>query len=408
MEDMKQCSLATEMTTGELSELQPVVDKVQSFFEVLQTIFPTEFLEELNNPCWYSNFNLQKSIRRTLITHLKQHTSLHEAQIIDLSSNITEESETNNLFCLPYFFVPGFAKCGSTSLHSTLKQHPQILPPATKEPQWWTRSPLRDMNVDLLKLVSLRYPLYFAPAAKEISAHPSDKLITYDAAQSYLWDSNFLSKINNLDYCATPALFSRILPNAKFIVIMRNPITRALSDFYMMCSMNPQQRRPPEMHTDPAGRFHAVALKDMTTFNNCLMTTGHSLPWCLGELRSHPQGCGYIGRRLLIGLYYVHIHKWMQFYPRENFLFLRTEDMLQEPHQLMTRITEFLGIDPVSEDQAKEWLSKVSNARHWHPSVDPAKLVMRQETVKLLEDFFGPYNAKLAELAGDERFLWKD
>lgn len=62
------------------------------------------------------------------------------------------------------------------------------------------------MNPDFLKLLFVRYPLYFAPAAKEIATYPSDKIITYDALQSTLWDSNFLSKVNNLDYCATPAI----------------------------------------------------------------------------------------------------------------------------------------------------------------------------------------------------------
>ena len=121
-----------------------------------------------------------------------------------------------------------------------------------------------------------------------------------------------------------------------------------------------------------------------------------------------PTRCGNVGKRLLIGLYYIHLHKWMQFYPRENFLFLRLEDVKQEPHRIMTQITGFLDMDAVSEVQAENWLSGVVNARKKRKEIDPDKLIMRPESKTLLEDFFKPYNIMLADFIGDQRFLWKD
>ena len=52
-------------------------------------------------------------------------------------------------------------------------------------------------------------------------------VITYDGSQSTLWDSNFFYK--GQEYCVMPAVISRVLPNAKFIIVMRNPVTSLYS-----------------------------------------------------------------------------------------------------------------------------------------------------------------------------------
>jgi len=114
-----------------------------------------------------------------------------------------------------------------------------------------------------------------------------------------------------------------------------------------------------------------------------------------------------VGFRITVSLYYVHLSKWMQFYPREQFLFLRMEDMSANPHSLMTKITEFLGVAQVSPFQAKQWLSRRVNVQK-ATSKGFTGFQMSNETRKLLEEFYRPYNAMLAELTGDSRFKWED
>ena len=41
--------------------------------------------------------------------------------------------------CLPYFYVAGFSKCGSTDLFWALTTHPQITQPLWKEFPYWSR-----------------------------------------------------------------------------------------------------------------------------------------------------------------------------------------------------------------------------------------------------------------------------
>ena len=408
MDDMKHCSLAIGMLEEELSELESVAKKAQLFLDTLRMVFPRKFSPELKNPCWYPNFTLIPYIKRTLEDNICPAKQLNQSQQVQLLKTFedTLRSEFNTradeLLCLPYFFLAGFPKSGTTSLHEALLRHPQIIPPAVKEPHWWTRVPHYDMNPDYLKLVAIRYSLYFESLAREIidSGTSPGQRITYDGTQSLLWGSSFFSEINYLDYCATPAIVSRILPEAKFIVLMRNPTTREYSNFFYMCQWDKLNQIS---QGDPPAQFHLAATMAIDRLREC-QTAGnnHSLLWCLGDLNWLQRGCGYIGRRLDIGIYYVHLRKWMQFYPRENFLFLKTEDMRRYPRQMMAKITEFLGVDRISDHHAKQWLSKEANVQENYQKW----FKMKPETEQLLNEFYKPYNMLLANTTGSERFLW--
>ena len=406
VEDMKHCSLAMGMLEEELNELDSVAKKAQQFLDALRLIFPQKFLRKFRNPCWHPNFTLTSNNEMSLRDQIHVGAHLNHSQQAKLLKDILGESniESHQLFCLPYFFLAGFPKSGTTSLHGTLRKHPQIAPPNGKEPHWWTRVPLYDLDPDYLKLVAIRYPLYFKSAATEIGASHPEQRITYDGTQSLLWDSAFFSQVKRLDYCAMPAIVSRILPDAKFIILMRNPTTREYSSFFVMCKWD--SRNPlywDELNQvsqgDPPTQFHHVATTAINRIQSCLAAGNHSLLWCLGDLNLLQQGCGYIGRRFSIGMYYVHIHKWMQFYPRENFLFLKTEDIRGEPQQIMAQITDFLGVDRVSDKDAREWLSAETNVQKHYQRMKP-------ESEELLNNFYKPYNKLLANLTGSRRFSW--
>ena len=404
VKDMKQCSLALGMTKNELrrsmSNLTTAAAKAHIFLTALQSIIPANYAQGIKNPCWHSNLTVGDSLRIALMFGLRG-----AKQLFKFTTGLLRTGGgSTQLYCLPYFFIAGFPKSGTTTLHEALQQHPQIVRPTKKEPHWWTRVPLEDMNMDYLKLTIMEYLLYFTEAAKKITQHPNEGTITYDGSQSTLWDSNFF--VNNEDYCAMPAIISRILPNAKFIVLMRNPVTREYSNFFYSCGFS-LKTWPKWVQEDPAGEFHKAVESDTTSFNNCMKATNNSLHECMRWIRSVKCGCGsgHIGKRLPIGMYYVHLHKWMQFYPRKNFLFLRTEDMCQRPHRMMTQITNFLGVEPITRDQAQEWMCHEANAQHIY-STDPEKFKMKPETKKLLDNFYRPFNGKLAELTGDEHFLW--
>ena len=57
---------------------------------------------------------------------------------IQKSKNPCYYGENKTIHCLPYFYVVGFSKCGTTDLHSRVGQHPQVMS-VKKEMQWFSR-----------------------------------------------------------------------------------------------------------------------------------------------------------------------------------------------------------------------------------------------------------------------------
>ena len=45
----------------------------------------------------------------------------------------------SGIHCLPYFFIIGAKKCGTTHLWSTIFSHPDVVGPGFKEAQWFAR-----------------------------------------------------------------------------------------------------------------------------------------------------------------------------------------------------------------------------------------------------------------------------
>jgi N-acetylgalactosamine 4-sulfate 6-O-sulfotransferase len=300
-------------------------------------------------------------------------------------------SKERVLQCLPSFFLAGFPKCGTTTVHTALHQHTLIPEPIMKEPHWWTRMSLVH-NLNHLQLQIARYLSFFYQEAN-MNIKKNPRLLIYDGSQSTLWDSNFVFS-DGQDYCAMPTAVSNILPSAKFIVVMREPASRTYSHYCFSCAW--RGRKSP-------GRkeFHNAIQAEVSRFNQCLSANRTAFECASSAVSIMTTRCKNLGHRLDISLYYIHLHKWLQFYPRENFLYLRLEDLPRDPQTFMRRITKFLGI-PDTYVIDSLWLKRHSEnkQRDYMP--------MLPETQALLSKFFHPFNKKLVELTGDSGFLWQD
>ncbi|NIK90867.1 sulfotransferase [Mangrovimonas sp. CR14] len=121
-------------------------------------------------------------------------------------------------------FVVGAAKSGTTSLYNYLNQHPDIFLPKVKEPNYYSSIDSED-------------PLVYSPPKKDVFYHNKiindentyfslfensyDYEITGDCSPSYLWDKTAAKKI-----------FADF-PNAKIVIILRDPIMRTFSHYLM-------------------------------------------------------------------------------------------------------------------------------------------------------------------------------
>ena len=428
LDDMRACSTTLGVSQQNVislcEEMSGIIKQANSLDQAFSLLLPrNESLKQYKNPCWRVNgVTLSRFTRNMILNHLtrismKFNISQHEVELItdqtirshhppyhDWSSRADQ-----SLMCLPSFFVPGFPKSGTTTLHNALRQHPQISGPVYKETHWLTNAPISSysFSIEGLKAAVLTYSLNFNSLTEKKNAA---QLLTYDASQSLLYNSNFLQKGHYQDFCVMPALLSRTLPKARFIIMMRNPIQRMYSHYLYKCKI--QHRTiaewPKYITTRPARAFHNKALIATAEFTQCLHF--YSAYECANSMLSACT-CGEVGCQLSSSLYYIHIVKWLQFFPREQFLFLRTEDMKSFPIQTMNKITAFLDIDSVPDEMAKKMLSKLDNNRekiNQQFSLLGIDSNLLNETIALLSEFFRPFNRQLTVLMGDMHYMWND
>jgi hypothetical protein len=104
-------------------------------------------------------------------------------------------------------------------------------------------------------------------------------------------------------------------------------------------------------------------------------------------------------RKMMLGrgLYEVQLRQWFRFFPREQFLILKSEELEFNLTATMARVFDFLGIpdQPLKKDKkkhVKRYIATISNAT-------------RDE----LYDFYRPYNRRLEGLLGPEwRGIWEE
>ena len=411
-EELRTCSLALDVPWTALEQqkqdLQRASRKLSVFLSALRSIIPQSFSPSYSSPCWEDNdihVGFQSSLM-SMITHsmgTANELYLHPNQAKYLARQaLFGNSSKTLLFCLPHFFLASFPKSGTTTLAKALFSHVSVGSAAKKENHWWTRAPIISPNAELLQLNVIRYLIHFKNMAHYAEEQPY--LLAMDGSQSTLWDSNFV--VGGHDYCTTPAAISHILPRAKFIVLMREPSSRLYSYYLWSCSYKHGSltlKWPREIREDPAGTFHRKVVEGVENFNRCLEM--RSLYECANHytftnVTTQKSVCGQIGFRLVVSIYYIHIQKFLQFFPRDQFLFLKMEDMSKVPVQFMGRVTDFLGVDPLPSSTATELLSKRANQQS--VVLDP----MRDDTRQFLHNFFAPFNKRLVDLTGDEQFLW--
>ena len=394
---MKECSLAIGVSQDRLMSNEAAINNLATnlshYLTALSSIIPQKFSSTYRSPCWETPIHLstQQQHELTMLNDGKKSIStLTEHLYQTILESALHQKNNRSLMCLPAFFLAGFPKSGTTTLHSILYKHYMISKPGFKEPHWWTRMPLRNGDHNYLILTFAWYlQYYYNQANSEIKRKP--QLLTYDASQSTLWDSNF--HIDYEDYCSIPILLSHILPSAKFIVVMRNPVTRTHSHHIYSCAY--EKRQPPSSTV-----FHEMVVADIKYFQNCL-STDRTIYECTSDKhfkKGQSGGCNRsMSYYLTISMYYLHLKKWMQLFPRESFLFLRMEDMSIDPYTFMRNITDFLNIDQLPPQSTRFLFSYRKNVK-----------MLRWKCCQKLEQFFHPFNEKLVELTGDNRFLWKD
>ncbi|VDK28519.1 unnamed protein product [Gongylonema pulchrum] len=118
-----------------------------------------------------------------------------------------------------------------------------------------------------------------------------------------------------------PARVHSFNSTIKLIVVVRNPITRAISDYTQTISKKRRSAIFPS--------FEEMVLGNSST-NAIGMKDGVNASW--GAIR--------------IGIYHKHIRKWLQYFPLHQIHFVDGERLITNPAMEIRAVERFLSIKP--------------------------------------------------------------
>ena len=412
-------------------------DNARLILKELRKIIP-RFQTPYTIPCWNVSFNATWESKRTTYTKHRQsiiHSvsgfigqhefsygpKSHLRNYIHIDKQIFDNVHWNHkdqqmyiqqsVACLPKLFLIGYPKCGSTFfyclIHRTLKAALKItgVCEVTKEPHWWVvpepRDNLQPHSPDYVPLYLMNF---YKGADYTERGLPA---VTIDGTSNLMFQWPRYSDGETIEnYCLIPSLVPVILPDSKYFVVMRNPVTMLYSAFWYSCSRLKGLEMEPVKYMGP-DIFHERITRKITIFNEC-RAKGEPLDMCMDAVADNIYGsdletCGR--SRLEMGLYYVHTRKWLSVVPRERIHFFTLEELATQDVKHSARvILDFLEIPSNNIDlpdmNCNENTQTKIDYRH-----DPG-LQMREDTKQILEEFFQPYNRMLADLLGDDKFLW--
>ena len=263
------------------------------------------------------------------------------------SKNSTNSSSNGRIF--PEFLLPGFPKCGSTSLWYYLNQHPNIFGTKHKETHFFSYDFKKGFNY-----YAMNFP---------INKHNPTQ-ITFEASQSYLHDKFTMKRIQ------------KKTPKMKFIVLFRNPVQKTISTYNDLVNNNLEVDSLHDCIKNEDERL-AIWKKRHEYGTLTPYTYGRCLPY------------------LHVATYVEHMKNALELFPREQFLFLDTQNLKNSPQSIIEKCFEFLDLPNFVVDTTKKnigsYSSNLTNKAY--------------EESSFLKKYFQPLNKQLQDLLG-MNFNW--
>ncbi|KAK7833259.1 hypothetical protein U0070_017258 [Myodes glareolus] len=212
---------------------------------------------------------------------------------------------------------------------------------------------------------SLAFLLFLTHATINVMPKTVDGQITMEKTPSYFVTNEAPKRIHSM------------AKDIKLIVVVRNPVTRAISDYTQTLS------KKPEIPT-----FEVLAFKNRT----------------LGLIDASWSA-------IRIGIYALHLENWLQYFPLSQILFVSGERLIVDPAGEMAKVQDFLGLKRVvtekhfyfnktkgfpclkkpEDSSAPRCLGKSKGRTH--PRIDP-------DVIHRLRKFYKPFNMMFYQMTG--------
>jgi hypothetical protein len=249
---------------------------------------------------------------------------------------------------LPAAVIVGAQKAGTTQLFTCLIRHPRCFGSVAKELQYFSKRRDRPLNWYRSKF----------PLTRTVARVGG---LCFEATPSYLPTPQALR------------MMSVVLPDAKVIVLLRDPVSRAFSHY--------QHNKTRQLET----REFREIVEDAIARPPFAPTRGAAL-----QADAEPM-LDYVAR----GYYALQIELLLKLYPRERVLVVDSADLFDDTNAVCQRVFEFFGLEPHPVPP-----KKIHNRGYYRETIDPT-------TAQLLRDHYRAHDQLLVELLG-RRFRWMD
>ena len=254
---------------------------------------------------------------------------------------------TSSIRVLPDFFIIGVVRSGTTSMYHYLNEHPSIVKSAYDELGFFD---------DNFRLGWSWYKTLFPTTiTKRIVKRKTGNFLTFDDTPFYFYNEDVAKKIKNY------------FPKTKLIIILRNPIDRAYSNYHLGVRMGDEKRTFDQAVDDE--------MQKIAEYNEIEMDDYISQ--------------SYLGR----GIYAKQLEIWLKYFPASVIKILESERFSNDTEKTMNEVFEFLDLPNHNIRNLKK-----KNVAEYPP--------MRTETRQKLCNFFSEYNEELYDML-KVRYDWR-
>ena len=203
--------------------------------------------------------------------------------------------------------------------------------------------------------------------------------LTVEKTPSYLVTAGVAERVYNMS------------SDVRLLVVVRDPVTRALSHFTQ--AQSKRRRRRHHADTQLSGTARRSSFERRAFIDDERSKVDVSWP------------------AINIGLYARHVRRWLELFPRRQIHFVHGERLVSDPAGQLADVQTFLGLSPLisqrhfyfnatkgfpcllrtSRTSSVHCLGKTKG--RIHPAVD-------EDVLKKLRDFYRPYNAQFYALTG--------
>ncbi len=263
---------------------------------------------------------------------------------------------------LPTFLIVGAVKAGTTSLHEYLQMHPEVFMSPVKETNYFSDADMlfADFNIDYKQDISVNLDKYLAgPMDKKVHIAHVRTWEQYQKLFRNVKNEKAIGEVSN-SYLFGPSAANAIknkLPNAKIVMILRNPVERLYSQFLMNLKLG------------------KILEKDL-------------LKEIEADQNKKIKGWGVSHLYLEVGNYYEQVKKYYDVFPASQIKVILYEDFKLNAASVMKDLFLFLNVDPdfpidMSIKYNEAGLPRFGRLNYWLTQMGVQGLVKKLFSAKL-------------------------